>query len=282
MNDYVGDFIKYLECEKKSKYTIEGYEKNLRDWVKFQFKALPTIEQLKNLEIKDFQAYKYKMRDKAESTQARVISAIKSFYEYLRVFEKVRNADIKELKCPKIPKKLPIYLTEAECNKLIGAVDKISNEYYIERNKAIIIIFINTGIRASELSNIKIADIRDNKLKIRGKGNKERLLTLNTKTLDAIKIHLKTRRDNGEYLIATNRGSKMSPNRLWQVVSEHAKHVKLKDISPHKLRHTAATIWLNAGASIFTIQHILGHEDIKTTQIYAHVTDQNIESVMCG
>jgi integrase/recombinase XerD len=280
MIDYVGDFVKYLEEEKKSKHTINGYEKALRDWAKFQFNKLPTKEQLEELKVKDFQRYKGEMKDKAPATQSKIISAIKSFYEYLRMFEEVENLHIGYFKCPKIPKKLPIYLTEAECEKLIKSVDKVSSEPYQDRNRAIIIMLINTGIRASELSNIKVSDIKDNKLIVNGKGNKERQLLLNDVCLSAIKKHLKSRLDNTKYLFASNRGEKISPNRLWQVITDHSRHIRMPKISPHKLRHTAATIWLNDGIELSVIKEILGHEALATTEIYAHVTSSQIEKAM--
>ena len=232
--------------------------------------------------------YLYKnFSNKKSRSQARSISALKSFFNYLLFEGKIDSSPLNDIESPKIEKKLPEVLTEDEIKKLISSVNLDSE--FGQRNKTIIEVLYGTGIRVSELTELKLSNIffNENILKVTGKGNKERLVPLGKIASIEIKKYL-TDRDklkiNSEFsdILFLNRyGRQLTRSMIFRVINDSCKNAKLeKKISPHTLRHSFATHLIRNGADLRTIQLILGHENITTTEIYTHLDTFHLEEVL--
>ena len=208
------------------------------------------------------------------SARARKIATIRSFYKYLVVKAKLlKENPIKDLDSPKIPKSLPKYLTLDESKKLLDSVNGKNRE----RDYCIICIFLNCGLRISEIVNLTVSDIRVDHLRILGKGNKERVVYLNEATAQAINDYLairkKTAFSDTKALFLSNRRTGIKRESIHAMVKNTLLKAGLdrNNYSSHKLRHTCATLMLKNGVDVRTLQEILGHEHLNTTQIYTHV-----------
>lgn len=216
-------------------------------------------------------------------TKARKISAIKSWFKYLHnTVELIDKNPSEKLELPKLQKRNPVYLTLSESEKVINAIKLEENEFNRARDLCIILIFLTCGLRISELTGINIESIKDDKLNVIGKGNKERTVFFNENCLYAIKCYLKLRPitpDTTALFISSHK--KRISNRSIQIRLK--KYIQLAGLdpniyTPHKLRHTAATLMYKYGdVDIRTIQSILGHTSVATTQIYTHLDDDDIK-----
>lgn len=213
------------------------------------------------------------------SSRARKIASIKSFFKYLTVKAKLLDENpVQDLDSPKIPKSLPRYLTLAESQALLSAVDS----RHKQRDYCIICLFLNCGLRISEIVGLNISDIRADNLRIRGKGDKERVVYLNDATAAAINDYLTVRRSidaiDRSALFLSNRRTRMSREAVHSMVKKSLLKAGLDETkySAHKLRHTAATLMLQNGVDVRTLQELLGHEHLNTTQIYTHVDNSEL------
>lgn len=244
------------------------------------------IQEIELYDIYTFLAYLQNERDNASTTRARKVACLKSFFRYAHKKGKILDYDLGvELESPKISKKLPIYLTLEESKKLIDSVD--SRNY--ERDRCIIVLFLNTGMRLSELCGINISSIRGDTLIVKGKGNKERLVYLNESCINEINKYLRVRKkkekqikdDSKDALFISEQKRRISKRAVEDVVNNAIKKAGLSDnYSVHKLRHTAATIMYRSGADIRSLQTILGHESVATTQIYTHVKEDQLRDIV--
>ena len=222
--------------------------------------------------------------DNQAKARSRKVSAIRSFYKYLTVSAgKLTENPMLNLETPSLKKALPKFLTLEQALELLTHVET----NFTERDYCIITLFLNCGMRLSELCGINISDIHDNRLKLLGKGNKERIVYLNNSCLTAIDNYLavlnsgeKIKRVDKNALFLNNRGQRIGPRRVEQIVEECLQKAGLggMGISPHKLRHTAATLlYQDAGVDIRVLKELLGHESLSTTEIYTHVSNRQIE-----
>lgn len=212
-------------------------------------------------------------------TQARTISGIKSFYKFLLIEEVVENDPTTLLDSPRIGRKLPEILTDDEINNLIGAIDDTKSEGL--RNKAILETLYSCGLRVSELVDLRISNLHFEQefLKISGKGERERLVPISKRAIDDIKKYLNNTRkkmtiEKGfENIVFLNRrGRKLSRVMIFTIIKNLADKIGLeKNISPHTFRHSFASALVQGGADLRTVQEMLGHESILTTEIYAHL-----------
>ncbi|MGL4546983.1 tyrosine-type recombinase/integrase [Eubacterium aggregans] len=240
---------------------------------------------LKNVSLPDiyaFLGFSTNTLDNVDSTRKRKTAAIRSLYHYLTFVCHIDMADpTQNLEIPKVKHRYPIYMTLDEALSLLRAVDG----RYAERDLAIIILFLNCGMRLSELTHIKLSDIQDETLHIIGKGNKERNIFLNDACIEAIENYLKLRPEEVEsdYLFLSNRKQPIS-NRTVQVMVDKYIQKACLDVnkfSVHKLRHTAATLMHKYGqVDIRTLQKVLGHENISTTEIYTHIEDDEVRDAL--
>ena len=239
---------------------------------------------IKLIDLEDlygFLSYVKKERDNSSFARARKIAAIKSFFKYCETKLKISDYNpCRELEVPKQPSKQIYYLTLEESESLL--------EDIVGRNKkrdlAILTLFLNCGLRLSELCNIKIKDIKDDILVVRGKGNKDRTVYLNEKCLEVIESYREERKNiKHSYLFVSERKNQMSKRMIQYVVQKNIESVGLdtSKYTTHKLRHTAATLlYKHSKVDIRTIQKILGHKNIGTTQIYTHVDDEDLRKAI--
>jgi len=286
MKDLILKFLEELKYEKKySDLTINGYSKDLDFFLEYL-----NENNIKDYNFVDYQdirlyinyLYNLKYNNK---TISRHISALRSFFKYLKVNNFIKNNPMILVSNPKLEKKLPKYLNFEDIEKLLNAFD---NKNYISiRNSLILEMLYSTGMRVSEITNIKVSDVSlfDKNIKITGKGNKERIVYFGTKCLNLINLYLKKSYsilniNNSEYLLLSKTGKKISDRKIRKIVDDAAKiaNIELK-ISPHVLRHTFATHMITEGADLRSVQELLGHENLSTTQIYTHLTNEKIRNV---
>ncbi|MBE6908331.1 MAG: tyrosine recombinase XerC [Ruminococcaceae bacterium] len=211
------------------------------------------------------------------ASRARKISTIRSFYNYLtNKAHLIENNPVKDIDSPKLMKTLPKYLTLDESIRLLGSVDGPNRE----RDYAILTLFLNCGLRISELCGLNITDIQDEALRVLGKGNKVRIVYLNDACLSALRDYLALRRPitgrDRNALFLSSRNERISKSTVHALVKKHlsAAGLDAAQYSSHKLRHTAATLMLQNGVDVRAVQEVLGHEHLNTTEIYTHIDNE--------
>jgi len=244
-----------------------------------------TLEDVSSVSLNDaymFLVYCKDSRDNNERTRARKATTLRMFYKYLTVQKRLLNENpLQELDSPKIKKTLPKYLTLDESLNLLNSVDG----KFKERDYCIITLFLNCGMRLSELVSLNLSDIRSNNtIVVTGKGNKERTIYLNNACIDAINAYLPFRPVDGvkdkDALFISRQKSRISPKTVQFIVKNTLEKAGLKDrdLSTHKLRHTAATLMYQHGnVDVLAIKEMLGHESLSTTQIYTHIMDEQLQ-----
>jgi len=213
------------------------------------------------------------------SSRARKVATIRSFYKYLTVKAKLLEENpVQDLDSPKVMKTLPRYLTLEESKTLLSSVTGMNRE----RDFCILTLFLNCGLRISELVGLNLTDIREDHLRVLGKGNKERVVYRNDACIDAINDYLKIRAAipslDRRALFVTSRHERISKSAVHALVKKHLAEAGLDSTkySAHKLRHTAATLMLHSGVDVRTLQELLGHEHLNTTEIYTHVEEAGL------
>ena len=284
----IENFKNYLKLERGlSMNSIESYEFDLIQFKNFIIENRIN-ESPKKCSSSTVKRYLYKnFSNKKSRSQARSISALKSFFNYLLFEGEIHSSPLNDIESPKIENKLPEVLTEDEIKRLISSVNLDSE--FGQRNKTIIEVLYGTGIRVSELIELKLSNIffKENILKVTGKGNKERFVPLGKIALIEIKKYLNNRdklKINSKFsdILFLNRyGRQLTRSMIFKVINDSSKNAEIdKKISPHTLRHSYATHLLKNGADLRTIQLILGHESITTTEIYTHLDTFHLEDVL--
>ena len=286
MRDYILKFLEELRYEKNySDLTIDGYMKDLDLFLEYINNN--NIKKYNDIEYQDIRLYINYLYDLKynNKTISRHISSLRSFFKYLKKENIIDNNPCILITNPKIEKKLPKFLNYEDTEKILNAFD---NENYISiRNNLILELLYSTGIRVSELVNIKLKDINinDRSIKITGKGNKERIVYFGTICLNKINKYLHTTYpklniNNIDYFILSKRGKKINDREVRKIIDDASKIAGIDmKISPHVFRHTFATHLLNEGDDLRSVQELLGHENLSTTQIYTHLTNEKIRSV---
>ena len=275
-------FLNYLLVDKGlSNNTLKAYEADISSF--FQWLDIEDLK-YKNLQedhINQYISFLFQRKMRSSSVN-RKISSIKSFYIFLVKRNFVKNSPLNDLVTPKQEKYLPESMSEAEVDKLLNSPDvanKIEN-----RDKAMIEMLYATGMRISELVNLKITDVDMKRcvVKVFGKGSKERLVPFGETALDSLRSYLNEReQSSSKEIFLSNRGKKMTRVAFWQRVKVYLIRENLKNsISPHTLRHAFATHLLNRGADLRSVQLLLGHSDLSTTQIYTHIAKQRLSDVL--
>lgn len=278
MNENLENYRNYLKYERAySDNTVGAYMNDLNKYEEFLKKDI-----LKS-DTEDLEKYLKHIKNLESTTVAHKITSIKSYFNYniKRGIVSVNPAD--KVSRPKLTKHLPEYLTEEEVGKLLDVEVKSPYDY---RNKTILELLYSSGIRISELVNIKTPnyDSEECLIRIMGKGSKERIVPLGDYAVNIMNDYMNNYRPlinkkHTDYVFINNRGDKISRQFIFKIIKKEAlkKGIK-KDISPHTLRHTFATHLLKNGADLRIIQELLGHENISTTQIYTHVTNNKLKS----
>ena len=279
VNEYYYDLRDIFQFIKRDKYNLK-----IDDYKKIDISDLD-LNFFKSVELSDIYDYLYDKNTKAIS-RARKISSIKSLYKYLcDIVKKVDRNPTSGLEAPKLEKRLPKYLNLDESITLLHSIDG----EFKERDFAIITLFLNCGLRLSELVGIDIQHIKGDTLSVIGKGNKERSVHLNKACLDAINDYLRVRPidkvkgADRNALFISRKYKRISPRMVEIMVKDYIVQAGLdpKKYTPHKLRHTAATLMhKHGGVDIRTLQQVLGHETIATTQIYTHIDSDEVKSAI--
>lgn len=284
----IENFKNFLRLERGlSQNSINSYEYDLNLFKSYLKSNSINISPLEcDSEIIKRYLYSELSRKKTRS-MARGISALKSYYNYL-VFENlIKISPLSDIDTPKLEKKLPEVLTENEILKIINSIDNIHP--FSIRNKAIIEVLYGTGIRVSELIDIKLSNIffEEKILKVKGKGDKERFVPIGNVASNSIKIYLEERISNkiepkySDVLFLNRYGRQLTRAMIFKIIKDLCEVSGIeKKISPHSLRHSFATHMLKNGADLRSIQLILGHESITTTEIYTHLDKFHLEEVL--
>lgn len=299
---YVVEFLNYNSVIKnRSDLTVCEYATDLLTFFRFlkvirgtvpkdtPFEEITvndlSIETISSVTLNDaymFLVYCKDNRGNNERTRARKATTLRMFYKYLTVQKRLIDENpLQELDSPKLKKSLPKYLTLEESLDLLSAVDG----KFKERDYCIITLFLNCGLRLSELVSLNLSDIRSNNtLVVTGKGNKERTIYLNDACIDAINAYLPFRPVDGvkdkDALFISRQKNRISNKTIQYIIKSTLEKAGLqdRDLSTHKLRHTAATLMYQyGGVDVLAIKEILGHESLSTTQIYTHIMDEQLQ-----
>ena len=276
-------FRNYLENERHySVHTITAYENDILSFLNW-VKNTPNLNylNLKEEDINKYIAYLFKSKLKSSSVN-RKISSLKSLYLYLVKKNILKDSPISEVITPKKEKYLPSSMSEDEVDRLLKSPD--SSNKTEKRDKAMIEMLYATGMRISELVNLKLTDVdmQRSVAKVFGKGKKERLIPFGEAALEALSEYVSEREKSAsKEIFLSNRGKKLSRVAFWQRIKIYLLRENLKNsISPHTLRHAFATHLLNRGADLRSVQLLLGHSDLSTTQIYTHIAKQRLSEVL--
>ncbi|MCG8184095.1 site-specific tyrosine recombinase/integron integrase [Tenacibaculum piscium] len=283
------DYINYLKIERGlSKNSIDGYSRDIKKLVLF----VDTLENYStpiDITSEIIKQFIYDSGKNLNATsQARLISGLRSFFDYL-IFEDYRKNNPTDLiESPNTTRKLPDTLEKEEIDNLINAIDLSHPQG--ERNKTIIETIFSCGLRVSELINLQLSDLFFNEgyIRVLGKGNKYRFVPIHSTTISRLNFYINdirpaiTPKEKEEDIIFLNRrGSRLSRQMIFMILKELAVKTNLKkSIGPHTLRHSFATYLLKNGADLRVIQQLLGHESITTTEIYVHLDTSYLKEVV--
>lgn len=299
----IKEYLFYLETIKiKSKRTVDEYYIDLRTFFRYLKKSrkiVPDDTEFENIKIDDvdidliktvtlndayeYMDYLYRERNNQSAARARKCSSLKGFFDFL--FSKkhlISSNPIAQLEVPKRKKALPKYLTLEQSIELLNAVEG----KYKERDYAILTLFLNCGLRVSEMAGLNYTDIRsDNTMRVVGKGNKERVVYLNSACIDAINDYMKVRPVDGvkdkKALFISRNNRRMSVKTVQAMVYKYLAKIGLdaQGYSCHKLRHTAATLmYQHGGVDVRVLKEVLGHENLGTTEIYTHLSSEQMKN----
>lgn len=284
------DFISFLQIEKSlSENSVKAYKADIEKLIKFLqdfHKAIP-LKSIQLNHLKEFIEYLNQFGI-ASRSQARIISGIRAFFKFLVLENYIDNDPSLLLELPAIGKKLPVFLSVEEIDKLQSAIDLSKEEGH--RNKAIIETLYSCGLRVSELLNLKLTDLYFDLgfIRVIGKGNKERLVPISKSAIDLITLYNENFRqkqtihpENENILFLNRRGKKLTREMIFTIVKNLAEKSKLnKNISPHTFRHSFATHMVDGGADLRAVQEMLGHESIITTEIYTHLSKDYLKQTI--
>ena len=246
------------------------------------------VEDLKGISIIDLHSYisyRDNDRDNSTTTRSRKVSSLRTFYKYLNTVAKSLDENpTLELELPKMKKRNPVYMTFDESKRLLEVIAQEKNAFLRYRDFAIVLLFLTTGIRLSELTSMDTTSLKDLEFTVIGKGNKERIVYMTEAARYAIDQYLMVRPDLEEEkaLFLSNRYSRMSNRAVQHMLDKYLAKAGFdtRKYSVHKLRHTAATLMYREGVDIRTLQKVLGHTSVATTQIYTHVADDSIKGAI--
>lgn len=278
MNRYVEKFISYLEIEKNySKHTILNYTLDLEEF--FKFAQQTPVEKIDYLFLRRYLA-ELRTKEYRPRSLARKLSALRSFFKFLDREGLIKNNPTTLLMSPKLDKPLPKFLSEEEMVTFVDA--PVIDQLLGRRDHAILETLYSTGIRVSELVGLNIEDVDfiSNIVKVAGKGKKERLVPIGNRALESINAYLRTRKEKSNVLFLNKNGTRLSSRGVCNLTHKYIQALSMeKKVSPHVLRHSFATHLLNRGADLRSVQELLGHVNLSTTQIYTHISTERLKKV---
>jgi integrase/recombinase XerC len=269
---YTDKFIYYLKAEQGvSPHTLRAYTEDLKEFISFIDKKPKDID---NLDIRTFLASLHHRKLK-KSSISRKLATIRSFFKYLHREGYVKKNPAKLVSSPRVPKSLPRFLDIDEAFSLMNTPK--GDTFMPTRDKAILELLYSSGLRVSELTSLDVIDLdsKEAVLRVKGKGRKERIVPIGSKAMEALQNYLPERislKKKSPALFLNSRGGRLTQRSVSRILVQYSRMINLKgDLSPHTLRHTFATHLLHVGADLRSIQELLGHASLSTTQKYTHV-----------
>ena len=277
MNPYAAldAFMVHLKAEQgASVHTIEAYNRDLLHYLIFLEDSQSSLESVA------MEAYLHRLRTEGKSTRtiARALSALRSFYKFLLVDGVVATNPLLEVETPRFKSPIPRVLSEEEIARLVKLP---ASQKLAVRDGAVIELFYAAGLRVSELASIKKSDVNLDAgfVVASGKGSKERIVPIGSYAREMIKLYLKETKPKGPFLFPGRKGTPITRQAVWKLIRKYGVLLKQGPLYPHMLRHTFATHLLEGGADLRSVQLLLGHEDISTTQIYTHVDRKRLKEL---
>ncbi|MBI4355724.1 MAG: tyrosine recombinase XerC [Candidatus Omnitrophica bacterium] len=282
MDRYIERFLRYLDLEKNASiYTLRNYRIDLRGFRDF-LKDTP-LDAIDYLTLRRFLA-ELRGKNLAKRSVARKLATLRSFFRFLLREGVLKANPAVLLATPKLDKRLPRFLGEEEVTRLVEAPQPTTLAG--ARDRAILETLYSSGIRVSELTGLRLEDVDliSGTIKVHGKGRKERLAPVGERAIRMLHRYLQLRADQKikepQWLLLNPRGTRLSPRAVERIVNKYIHQVGLQmHVSPHTLRHTFATHLLDHGADLRSVQELLGHKNLSTTQIYTHVTTQRLKAI---
>ena len=282
MQRYIEKFKNYLTVEKNySEHTIKNYLADLKEFA--EFLSGQTVESVDYLTVRKFLGV-LRGRSISKRSVARKLSSLRTFYRFLQRDGYVKDNPVANVSTPKMDKKLPSFLDEKTVIKLVTAPEK--KTFQDSRDRAILETLYSTGIRVGELVGIDTDDVDfiSGVVKVLGKGRKERLAPIGEKAISIIREYLEYRnskkKPDKKALFLNKSGKRLTQRSVRRIVDRYIKKLSITEhVSPHTLRHSFATHLLNRGADLRSVQELLGHKNLSTTQIYTHVTTERLKTV---
>ena len=280
---YLEEYLKYLKYERNySEETINSYEEDLVEFFDFLNRENLDLLTIRYEDVRFFLMGLDEKKNKS-TTISRKLSSLRGFYKFLINREYTNNNPFILIKTPRKEKKLPRFFYYNELEEMFDSIDITTP--LGQRNRLILEVLYASGVRVSELVNIKLKDINDEEIKVLGKGNKERITRIGDYAREILDLYLsdgykELNKNNSEYLFLNNNGKKLTTRGIRYILDEVIKNTNVKKkISPHMLRHSFATHLLNEGCDILSVQELLGHESLTATAIYTHVTTDRLKDV---
>ena len=277
------EFLRYLEMERNvSPRTLMAYRRALE-----AFRAQKNVRSWRNCRADDFRDYLFELmkNGQARSYIRLQFSALRTFYRFLVERKNFRKDPVRELQLPKAEKKLPLVLTQKQIDELLSAPLRVPKEkaapsWMPLRDAAILELFYSSGLRLGELASLNVADvdIYTESVRVLGKGRKERVCPVGAPALEAVSRYRAAAKVQTGPLFINKSRRRISPRSIWLILKRYLRHTSIPiALSPHKLRHSFATHLLDSGADLRSVQALLGHASLSTTQIYTHVTVERLK-----
>lgn len=284
----VEQFLNYLKFEKRYSYhTLLSYETDLRDFLTFLQQQFGETG-IAGITASFVRSWLARLKDDGQSAKSihRKISSLRSFFKYQLRTGVLEKTPMTAISAPKLPRRLPAFLKEPETKELAKLMKNNSEDWNSLNASMLIMLFYNTGMRLSELINLRDTqvDASRNQIKVLGKGNKERVIPVSPETISAIREYRQEKKREfasaDDVLLVTAKGKKLYPKYAYLLVKQYLGAVSTLDKkSPHVLRHTFATHLLNAGADLNAVKELLGHASLASTQVYTHNTIEKLKDV---
>ena len=279
----IGEFLRFLEIEKNvSGRTLTAYRRALE-----AFRTEKNVRSWRNCVADDFRDYLFELMKKgqARSYIRLQFSAFRTFYRFLVERKNLRRDPVRELQLPKAEKKLPLVLTQRQIEELLTAPLRVPKEkaapsWMALRDAAILELFYSSGLRLGELASLNVADvdIYTESVRVLGKGRKERVCPVGAPALESVSRYRAAANVQSGPLFINKSRRRISPRSIWLTLKRYLRHTSIPiALSPHKLRHSFATHLLDGGADLRSVQALLGHASLSTTQIYTHVTVERLK-----
>jgi integrase/recombinase XerD len=282
----VRTFLNYLRVEKGlSDNTIQAYRRDMAKFAAFAAERKVGVTELRREHVVDFLGTLYR-RNLDSRSVARHLVTIRHFFRFLLLEGAIESDPAGNIESPKFRQSLPEFLSVDEVDRLLRQPDK--NDVVGIRDRAMIELMYSTGLRVSELCGLRVSDLQMEPgcLRCIGKGNKERLVPVGKRALEAVQTYLRDARQAlargvaSPHLFLNQKGHKLNRIAFWKILGEYGRKAGLrKSLTPHMLRHSFATHLLDRGADLRSVQMMLGHSDISTTQIYTHVVEERLKQV---